>query len=302
MRLAFRDDRLAAADQQSRMWTATLVSGAMLLVFGLDRATGAAPVQHLYYVPIILAAFRLKMPGGVMAGLASILLYHLANPHLLTLRYGEQDVVQVALFLTAGIVTAKLAGDGERLRQLALTDDLTGLHNLRSFEAHLAAMVHASREKHTPLALLVLDVDRLKALNDQHGHLTGAEAVRTVGRIIGAQLPRGAVACRFGGDEFAIAIPWCTSPQAHQVANDLCRAVHDSAPALAGRQFAAGTLGVSVGGTCAFVDRGAPSQAQSSADLEVGEALFRAADEALYRAKASGRNRALVTDGVTSDQ
>jgi len=64
-----------------------LVGGALLLVFGLDRATDAAPVQHLYYVPIILAGFTLAMRGGVMAALASIVLYHLANPRLLTFRY-----------------------------------------------------------------------------------------------------------------------------------------------------------------------------------------------------------------------
>ena len=58
-----------------------------------------------------------------------------------------------------------------------MTDDLTGLHNLRSFEAHLAGMVRASRESRAPLAMLVADVDRLKAMNDAHGHLAGAEAV-----------------------------------------------------------------------------------------------------------------------------
>jgi diguanylate cyclase (GGDEF)-like protein len=283
------------------MWTTLLVGGTLLLVFGLDRATGAAPVQHLYYVPIILAGVRLRMRGGVMAALASILLYHLANPHLLTFRYGEQDVVQIAVFLAVGTVTAKLTDDGNRHRQLALTDDLTGLHNLRSFEAHLAAMVRASRRERAPIALLVVDVDRLKSLNDRYGHLTGAEAVRTVGRIIGQRLPPGAVACRYGGDEFAIAIPQCTSLQGHRVADELCQAVHDSAPVLAGRPFAAGTLSISVGGTSAFVDDSAPTQAISTRDIDVGEELFQAADDALYRAKGSGRNRAWVNDGEADD-
>ena len=280
------------------MWTAILVSVALLLVFGLDRATGSAPVQHLYYVPIILAGIRLKMRGGVMAALASILLYHFANPHLLTFRYGEQDILQIVVFLAVGTVTAKLTHDGDRQRQLALTDDLTGLHNLRSFEAELATMVRASRREHTPITMLVLDVDRLKSLNDQHGHLTGAEAVRTVGRIIAQRLPPGAVACRYGGDEFAIAIPRCTLRQGHRIADDLCQAVRDSAPVLAGRPFAAGTLSISVGGTCALVDGSStPTQAISPRDIDVGEALFQAADAALYRAKASGRNRAWVNDG-----
>jgi len=177
MRLTISNDRLASTARLSRRATTALAGVALLLVFGLDRATGVAPVQHLYYVPIMLAGFRFKMRGGVLAALASILLYHLANPHLLTFRYGEQDLVQIALFVTVGIVTAKLALDADRLRQLASTDDLTGLHNLRSFEVHLAAIVRASRRERAPMALLVLDVDRLKSLNDKYGHLTGAEAV-----------------------------------------------------------------------------------------------------------------------------
>jgi diguanylate cyclase (GGDEF)-like protein len=253
-------------------------------------------VQHLYYVPILLAGFRFRMRGGVLAALASILLYHLANPHLLTFRYGEQDLVQIALFVTVGVVTAKLALDADRLRQLASTDDLTGLHNLRSFEVHLAAIVRASRQDHVPMALLVLDIDRLKSLNDKYGHLAGAEAVRTVGHIVGEQLPLRAVACRYGGDEFAIAIPQCTASEGHRVAEELRIAVEASAPVLAGRSFAAGTLSISVGGTCALVDHQTSSRTHSFRDLDLGEALFRAADDALYRAKAMGRNRAWVTD------
>jgi diguanylate cyclase (GGDEF)-like protein len=213
------------------------------------------------------------MPGGVIAALSAIVLYHVANPHLLTFRYGES---------------------ANRLHLLAMTDDLTGLHNLRSFEVQLATMVRASRETQTPLALLVLDVDRLKSLNDRYGHLTGAEAVRSVGHIIGRQIPPDAVACRYGGDEFAIAVPRCAPFVADQVADRLRSAVHGSAPALAGRRFPAGTLSISVGGACASFDRNAPSRAVLPGDAETGEALFRAADAALYRAKAGGRNQVCV--------
>jgi diguanylate cyclase (GGDEF)-like protein len=251
-------------------------------------------VQHVYYLPIIFAGLRFKMRGGLVSALAAILLYHVANPHLLTLRYGERDLVQIALFLAVGTITAKLTADADRLRRLAMTDDLTGLHNLRSFEARLATMVRASRESQASLGLLVLDVDRLKSLNDQYGHLTGAEAVRTVGRVIGQRLPSGAVACRYGGDEFVMAVPRCTAFQAHRVADDLRRAVHEIAPVLAGRVFQAGTLSISVGASCAPFDPDGIARDWSSRDVDVGEALFRAADAALYRAKARGRNQVCV--------
>jgi diguanylate cyclase (GGDEF)-like protein len=295
MRLTAGDDRVAVRAERHWVWMTALVAGCLLIVFGLDRATGAAPVQHLYYVPIIVAGVRFKMRGGALAALASVLLYHLANPHLLTFRYEERDFIQIALFLTVGIVTAKLTHDRERMRQLASTDDLTGLNNLRSFEAHLASMVRSSRREQTPMVMLVLDVDRLKSLNDRHGHLTGAEAVRTVGRIIGQRLPPGAIACRYGGDEFALAIPRCTALLGNQIAEDLRQAVHGSAPVLAGCPFDAGTLSISVGGVCAVLDEGEPAESTKASDAEIGEALFQAADTALYRAKAGGRNQASIT-------
>jgi diguanylate cyclase (GGDEF)-like protein len=211
-----------------------LVAGCLLCVFALDHATGATPVQHLYYVPIVLAGISFGMSGGVTAALAAVTLYHLANPHLLTFRYEEPDLVQIALFLAVGVISARLAADRDRLRGLAMTDDLTGLHNLRSFEARLQQLVRTSRREQTPLSVLVLDVDRLKSLNDQHGHLTGAEAVRAIGHIITRELPPESVACRYGGDEFVIAIPRCTAFRMRRVADDLRRAVHDCAPCLPG--------------------------------------------------------------------
>jgi diguanylate cyclase (GGDEF)-like protein len=294
MRLTTSHGRSVGGSTRSPLWAAALVVGALLLIFAADRATGATPVQHLYYLPIILAAVRFRMRGGVISALAAILLYHVANPHLFTLKYEEPDLVQITLFLAVGMITAKMTRDADHLHRLAMTDDLTGLHNLRSFEARLVTMVREARRTHATLAVLVLDLDRLKSLNDQFGHLTGAEAVRTVGRIIGERLPSDAVACRYGGDEFVIAIPRCTASQAYRVADGLCRAVHASAPELAGRPFAAGTLSISVGGTCAAFDASGPSQAASSSDVEAGETLFRAADAALYRAKARGRDQVCI--------
>jgi diguanylate cyclase (GGDEF)-like protein len=294
MRLTTRDDRLAVPIRPSQKLASALVVGSLLLIFGLDRATGAAPVQHLYYVPIMLAGLRFGVAGSIIAALAAIVSYHAASSHVFMFRYGESDLIQMALFLAVGVVTAKLTIKANYLCRLALTDDLTGLHNLRSFEARLAAMVRASRQQQARLALLVVDVDRLKSLNDEYGHLAGAEAVRKIGRILSRRLPPDAVACRYGGDEFVIALPRCNPSRVHRVASDLCRAVYDSAPVLSDRRFAAGTLSISVGGACASFDRSAPSRALSPGDVEAGEYLFRAADSALYRAKAGGRNRVCV--------
>lgn len=269
-----------------------VVIAALLLVFELDRTTDSAPVQHLYYLPIIFASFSFRTRGGLMAALAAIILYHLANPHLFTFRYEESDLVQIVLFIAVSVVTSKLTHDAHRLRTLAMTDDLTGLHNLRSFEARLATIMRAAHGGGTAVSMFVLDVDRLKALNDKYGHLAGAEAVRTVGHIIAASLPPTAVACRYGGDEFVVVLPFCGASEAQQLADDLRRKVNAAAPVLAGRSFPKGTLSISVGLACRSVDRTA--YRSSGPDYESGEALFRAADVALYLAKEAGRNQLVV--------
>jgi diguanylate cyclase (GGDEF)-like protein len=288
----------------SRGWTMGAVVVSLIFVFALDRASGLAPVQHLYYVPIILASVRFGYRGSATAAIA-ILLYHFANPRVITFQYTEGDVLQIALFVGIGIAAAKLATDRRRLHRLASTDDLTGLHNLRSFEAQLRTLLRRAVVCQLPLTLLVLDLDRLKSLNDTHGHLTGAEAVRTIGHLIAGRLEAGGVACRYGGDEFVIAIPDCDEQQARAFADRLRTDINTSAPVLAGVPFPAGTLSISIGIAStanhaipeAELNRGDPAH-----DDAAGEALFRAADAALYAAKAGGRNRVAVAEPASATE
>ena len=259
------------------------------LIYKLDQSTGAAPIQHLYYLPIVIAGLWLPRHGGLMAGLAAVVLYHLANPSLLTSRYRESDIVQIVLLVGVGAVTAKLADDRRQLHRLAVTDDLTGLYNLRGFDAMLMPIMRIASQSATPITLVVLDVDRLKSINDTHGHRAGADAVRSVGQIVGAWLPDGAFGCRFGGDEFVVALPGHDVPLARETAECLRAAVHATAPVLAGVPFPPGTLSVSVGLACRtrFDERSRGSDMHA----EMAETLFHAADQALYAAKTAGRNQ-----------
>lgn len=264
---------------------------ALASIFWLDRLTASAPLQHLYYIPIILASLRVGRRAGLWAATGAIALYHLANPVLFSSAYREPDIVQIALFIAVALVTATLAEDRRRLRKLAATDDLTGLHNLRSFESRLAGMVHAARAGSRPMAMMVLDIDRLKAINDVHGHLAGAESVRTVGHILAARLPPDAVACRYGGDEFAVALPGYTGEEAYALADDLRRYVARIAPVLGGITFGAGALSISIGVGSLPALRSTADQVLPEEDGAAGEALFTSADRALYLAKHAGRNR-----------
>jgi len=264
--------------------TAALVVASLLAIALLDFRTAAAPVQHLYYLPIILAAKRFGRRGSLATAAAAIVLYPLANPALLRFHHESSDVLQIVLFAAVAVITTRLAEDAARMRVLALTDDLTGLHNLRSFESRLAGLLERAAERRAPLSLLVLDLDRLKSINDVYGHLAGAEAVRTVGLIVGESLPANGVACRYGGDEFVIALPDADTDAAAAVAERLRRTVNETAPTLAGHRLPAGTLSISVG----INSRGITAAADVARS---GEEIFREADRALYQAKEAGRNK-----------
>jgi len=273
-------------------WAAVTIAAALLAILALDAVTGAAPVQHLYYLPIVLAGVTLRWRGGLGCALVAIVLYHIANPHPLTWRDEQPDLLQMAVFIAAGVLSARLAEDARRLRRMALTDDLTGLHNLRSFEERLRMMVRAASETGKPLSLLVLDLDRLKSLNDVHGHLAGAEAVRLVGRVLADLLPAQAVAFRYGGHEFVVALPETDARDASAAAELVSREVNGLSPQLAGVSHARGTLSISVGVASRTFDRGVLDTRESTD--AAGEQLFRAADSALYAAKDGGRNRISV--------
>jgi diguanylate cyclase (GGDEF)-like protein len=265
------------------------LAACIAVVFALDSMTALPHVHHLYYFPIIFAAIWFGIAGGIVTSTFVILLYHLANPLTVGWRFEESDLVQIGVFVAVGMVAARLASDARRLHRLAMTDDLTGLHNLRSFELEAQRLRQRARAARSMLCVLVIDVDRLKSINDQHGHLAGADAVRLVGEIFGAQMPADAVACRYGGDEFVIALSCRQLGEAERLADDLRRAVHASAPVLAHLHFDEGTLTISVGlAWRSFENAGASSVDAGEDDLE---ALFRAADAALYVAKNRGRNR-----------
>jgi diguanylate cyclase (GGDEF)-like protein len=277
----------------SRVARPLIVAVIILLLFAiawLDYVTGTAPVEHLYYLPIILAAVTFDYTGGLTSAFAAIGFYHLANGHLRALRYGKSDFLQIALFLIVGIVTARLAGDRRVMTRLAHTDDLTGLHNLRSFESQLKKTIENEKVRKTATSMLVMDVDQLKLINENYGHLAGAEAVREVGQVISRCLDRDTIACRYGGDEFAVVIP-ADECAALDAAERLRKAVENDTPFLVGRPFPAGTITVSIG-----VAIHVPGNNRDS--TLVGEELFRAADRALYLAKQDGRNRVRLSSEI----
>ncbi len=155
-------------------------------------------------------------------------------------------------------------------------DDLTGLLSRRRFETDLAALVEAAGLAGDSLAVVMLDIDGIKAINDAHGHLAGAQTIKEIGRLLGRVIgPRGLTA-RLGGDELAIALPRAD----HATALALVEQVLREARALRipfGEIQLRATLSAGV--------------AMLPADGQGEPTLMRIADERLLAAKQAGRDR-----------
>lgn len=164
----------------------------------------------------------------------------------------------------------------EELARLAGTDPLTGLPNRRGFEASARAVL-APRGRHA--SLLLLDLDRFKAINDGHGHPAGDAVLRAAAAVLGRHLRAGDIAARLGGEEFAVLLPGAGAADAAALAERLRAALAAEVPHPGG---APARVTVSIG-VAAVAREGAPQPAL--------DAALAAADAALYRAKQGGRNR-----------
>jgi diguanylate cyclase (GGDEF)-like protein/PAS domain S-box-containing protein len=168
----------------------------------------------------------------------------------------------------------------ERLKHLADHDPLTALRNRRSFEVALDAHVARTRRYGPAGALMVVDLDGFKEVNDQLGHAAGDELIVRCAAALRGRLRETDVLARLGGDEFAVLLPVEAAPQATVVAGALVDAVREAAAGFGGGRVAGVTASVGI----ATVD----------ADTVTGDELLVRADLAMYAAKAAGRDRFAV--------
>jgi diguanylate cyclase (GGDEF)-like protein len=165
----------------------------------------------------------------------------------------------------------------ERVKQLAYIDGLTGIFNRRFFELRIAEEIERSRRFGCGMALIMIDIDQFKRLNDEFGHLLGDEVLRQVSSIFHQQLRKIDVVCRYGGEEFAILLSQTNPKHALSVAEKLRRLIETW-------QFPGVPRPVTISvGTAVYPDHGSTR-----------DELVRAADAGMYAAKHSGRNRAVL--------
>lgn len=198
--------------------------------------------------PVSLVVIVLLL--GLIAWLAWTRL-HLANK----VRHGEQREIE--------------------LRRQAETDPLTGLVNRRRFSLELDVGYLRARNENSPLAMLMLDVDHFKKVNDEHGHLAGDKVLCSLANICKSVTRDSDVLCRYGGEEFAFLLLDTHIDEARDVAERLMRRIHDDLVVWEDKRLRySASIGIAV----------------LNDDDQEGTDLLRRTDRHLYRAKAAGRD------------
>jgi len=164
--------------------------------------------------------------------------------------------------------------------EMAITDPLTGLHNRRYMNSQIQALVARATRGGDPVAVLVLDIDHFKAVNDTFGHDVGDEVLREFSVRLATNVRAVDLPCRFGGEEFVVVMPGTTLEAAHRIAERIRRDVGAAPFRIAGGDLLGVTVSVGVAATVGVYD--------------TPEALLKRADEGVYEAKAQGRNRVVA--------
>lgn len=172
----------------------------------------------------------------------------------------------------------KISNELEHSQALARTDPLTGFGNRRAMTELITREIARSRRTKEPFSLAILDIDHFKKVNDEHGHGVGDQALVHVAKLAKSSIRETDELCRYGGEEFVVTLPGATSEGAHFVI-DRMRGLMERTP-----------LALKKG---ELVLRYSAGVAELKRD-EDAEALLKRADQALYAAKAAGRNRVMV--------
>lgn len=184
--------------------------------------------------------------------------------------------VRVEALLRTRRARERLREHLDALERLSVTDSLTGLGNRRFFDVRLHEEFHRAERFRDPISLLLIDLDHFKAVNDRLGHLMGDELLRGVAEALGAVVRRIDIACRYGGEEFAVLLP---------------RTPHAGALAAGERiRAAVGAVRIGLAGQATQITASVGVASFPYENVRTEQDLLRAADSALYRAKRAGRD------------
>lgn len=186
------------------------------------------------------------------------------------------------------VALTELGEKNRALEEQNTLDALSGVRNRAYFDKKIQAEMKRSRREQRPLALVMLDIDHFKQINDQHGHLAGDAVIRGVAQRIQSLLKRSSDhVCRYGGEEFALLLPNTDAEGVVALAEQIRQSIADTP-----FDTEIGALSVRISAGC---------YAAITESAMVSSNYIQAADEALYRAKHAGRNQVQLTPAVTAE-
>lgn len=194
----------------------------------------------------------------------------------------EEELRRANELLSAQL--AEIESLHETLREQAIRDALTGLYNLRFLTESMKREIAQATRDMVPLSVVLMDIDHFKIFNDTYGHKAGDEVLQALGRILSSKTRAGDIACRYGGEEFMVIMPSAHPQEAFRRA-DQWRKIFASTHITNKGQVLSATLSA---GVATFPDHGTTD-----------DDIWRAADNALYKAKSAGRNCVVVYENPT---
>ena len=253
-------------------------AGLMVLVYELNlRTPPEFRLGILYVVPVLLVAWHDGLGWGIgFAGATSLLRFVIGidqmPPDTPVAARAVNELAYVAVLGVAIAGLSQLRRTQAQLQLLATHDPLTNVLNARAFTNQLSQELGRNRRYGRPLALIYLDLDDFKTVNDAHGHATGDAVLRLVADAMRSAVRQADVVGRLGGDEFAVLMPETEGMVAHAAATRLANGIRT---VFRGTPSVTASIGVvSVTGTEAGTDE-----------------LIRKADQAMYEAKRGGKDR-----------
>jgi len=235
--IAFRWRGFPVRDTGARIALGAAAMVAFITVIAIQTGGSASPMVNLYLLPIVVVAMTLGRRGAVVifAGVALAWLSLVAGEgplppaaELLARLFGELGPYALVAYLTQALAGTILTAR-RRIEEMAERDSLTGMLNLRTFKSILnREHLLRARGGRGGYAILLVDMDDLKALNDEHGHQAGNRAITAVASAIQRAIRTTDMAARYGGDEFVVFLPEATPEVAETVAQRIRNHVYRS--------------------------------------------------------------------------
>jgi two-component system cell cycle response regulator len=260
---------------QQRQFNLIMVSASANETTALRLCSRFRAQEATRHTPILLLSDtddRLRLAQALDLGV---------NDYIITPADKDELLARTRIQVRRSRYQDKLRANFEQSLTLALTDTLTGLYNRRYFNTHIQEMVNRAYAGGKTLACLAIDIDHFKKVNDTHGHAAGDAVLKEIGARMARNVRNLDLVARLGGEEFVLVMPDTTNEIALMIA-DRMRLMIANEPVIISPDVAV-SVSVSVG-LCV----------SNSDDQIDGEELLARADQALYKAKESGRNKVVV--------